>query len=107
MTSNEDACRSFYARLFGWTPKEQKMGPMTYTMFHAGGEPVGGMMAAQGGAPSAWLAYVAVENVDAKAKEVGALGGKVVVPPTDVPNVGRFCVFVDPSGAALAMITLK
>ena len=34
------------------------------------------------------------------------LGGTLLVPPTDVPNVGRFSVFIDPAGACLAIIKL-
>lgn len=46
-----------------------------------------------------------VDNVDASAKKVQELGGRIMVPPTDIPEVGRFCVFHDPQGAVLALIT--
>jgi predicted enzyme related to lactoylglutathione lyase len=59
-----------------------------------------------GGAPSHWMAYVAVDDVDAKARRVEELGGKVCVPPTDIPNTGRFCVITDPTGATLSLIAL-
>ena len=36
-----------------------------------------------------------------RAARAGQLGGKVCVPPTDIPNVGRFSVIADPQGAAL------
>ena len=31
-------------------------------------------------------------------------GGKLIVPPTDVPRVGKFAVFFDPGGAGLAVL---
>jgi len=31
----------------------------------------------------------------------------VHVPATDIPNVGRFCVINDPTGATISLITLK
>jgi len=34
-------------------------------------------------------------------------GGRILVPPTDIPNVGRFCTFQDPQGAILSSITYK
>jgi predicted enzyme related to lactoylglutathione lyase len=34
------------------------------------------------------------------------LGGSIVVPLMDIPNVGRFCVLKDPTGGTIAMITL-
>jgi predicted enzyme related to lactoylglutathione lyase len=48
---------------------------------------------------------VTVDDVDAVAAKVKAGGGNVLVPPTDVPQVGRFCVFADPQGAVISAIT--
>jgi hypothetical protein len=48
-----------------------------------------------------------VDDVDDRAAKVKELGGTVCVPPTDIPNVGRFCVINDPTGAAVSLITLK
>jgi len=50
---------------------------------------------------------VAVEDVDETVKRVEALGGKVCVPPTDIPNTGRFAVINDPSGATLSILKLS
>ena len=45
-----------------------------------------------------------VANVDAAATKVTELGGKVVVPPQDVPNTGlRQAVVTDPQGATLSL----
>ncbi len=54
-----------------------------------------------------WGIYVTVSDVDATAKKVGELGGKILFPPTDIPNVGRFCVIQDPQGAVISAITYK
>jgi predicted enzyme related to lactoylglutathione lyase len=110
MTSNVPACKKFYGQLFGWTAEDKPMGPgMIYTMFKQGQTMVGGMMAISpemGPVPPNWLSYVSVPNIDATAKKVSELGGKVCVPPTDIPGIGRFAVFQDPAGAAIAAITL-
>jgi hypothetical protein len=50
-----------------------------------------------------WSCFVAVEDVDACARRVGELGGKILVPPMDIP-VGRFAVVEDPTGAAFYII---
>ncbi len=60
-----------------------------------------------GDTPSHWMPYVAVEDVDGAARRVWELGGKVCVPPTDIPGVGRFCLINDPTGATLSLITLS
>lgn len=103
------ASGKFYAELFGWKPVETPMEGMTYTLFKIGDKDVGGMLqmtAEWGETPSHWMAYVAVDDVDALASRVEELGGKVCVPPTDIPTVGRFSVIQDPTGATLSIIKL-
>ena len=109
-TTNVEAAKSFYTELLGWTLKESNVAGMTYNeIVVGGGQHVGGifqMGAEFGSAPSHWMPYVAVEDVDASAKRVEELGGKVCVPPTDIPNTGRFCVINDPTGATLSLIAM-
>jgi predicted enzyme related to lactoylglutathione lyase len=62
------------------------------------------MRSAEPKAPSMWLPYVAVAGCDATADKARALGGQVLSPPTDIPGVGRFAVFADPVGAAIAVL---
>ena len=117
-TTDSDAAIKFYTELLGWEVKKSdatacegsEAPPMVYNEIVVGGQHVGGiykMGPEYGGAPSHWMAYVAVEDVDAKAAQVAELGGKVCVPPTDIPNTGRFCVVNDPTGATISLITLK
>ena len=100
----------FYASLHGWKTQVMPMGPPTgdYTIFKNGEEMVGGMMfldpRAMGEMPAHWLIYFAVADCDASAKKAGELGGRVVLPPTDIPNIGRFAVILDTQGAAFAII---
>ena len=104
--------------LLGWDTQDQQMPagadcpPMTYTMAGPKGQPykVAGMMQMDGpqfeGVPPHWMGYITVEDVDSKAKQVEKLGGKIMVPPMDIPNVGRFTVIQDPTGAVVSLITL-
>jgi predicted enzyme related to lactoylglutathione lyase len=108
-TTDAEAAQSFYKELLGWQIKESTGAGMQYNEIVVGDEHVGGIYTMGpecGGAPSHWTAYVAVDEVDAKARQVWELGGKVCVPPTDIPNTGRFCVINDPTGATLALIKL-
>ncbi len=108
MTTDVPGALKFYTKLFGWTTEEMHMEGMTYTLAKVGGTDVGGIMAtppeAQG-MPPMWGVYVTVDNVDATAKTAEELGGKILVPPTDIPDVGRFCVIQDPQGAVISAIT--
>jgi predicted enzyme related to lactoylglutathione lyase len=110
MTTDVDAAKVFYTRLFGWKTEDMSMPGMTYTVVKAGSKEVGGIMAvpkeAQG-MPPMWGAYVTVDDVDLTAKTAEQLGAKLLVPPTDIPNVGRFCVIQDPQGAVINAITYK
>ena len=117
-TTDDDAAIKFYTELLGWEMKRSNMPPcegsegppMVYNEIVVEGRHIGGiykMGPEFGGAPSHWMAYVAVDDVDAKAAQVAELGGKVCVPPTDIPNTGRFCVINDPTGATISLITLK
>lgn len=110
-TTDLEAAQNFYKALLGWQIEESKAtGVMVYNEIVVEGVHVGGiykMGPEYGEMPSHWGAYVAVEDVDAKAQQVSELGGKVCVPPMDIPNVGRFCVINDPTGATLSLIALS
>jgi hypothetical protein len=106
MTTDPEAATKFYGALLGWSVKEMDMGGEagTYRMLSAGTEPVGGAMKAPPNVPSHWLPYVDATSTDAIVKKVGELGGKVLVPATDVPNMVRFAVAADPQGAAIGVV---
>lgn len=108
MTTDVDAAKKFYGQLFGWQMQDVPVEGESYTLLSAGGKAQGGMMAMPPeakGAPPCWGVYVTVDDVDATAKLAAELGAKTIVPPTDIPGVGRFHVFLDPQGAAISVIT--
>ena len=109
MTPDPEAAKRFYTQLLGWTSRESDIGEAgTYTIFAAGDKDVGGMMkTTKGEIPPHWLSYVAVEDVDAATKKAEQLGAKPCVPPTDIPNVGRFSVITDPTGATIGLYQSK
>lgn len=112
-TQDLGTAKKFYTELLGWQLKESTAAGMAYNEIVVGSEHIGGIyqLTAEcgggGDAPSHWMSYVAVDDVDAKAALAAELGGKVCVPPTDIPNVGRFCVITDPTGATLSLIKLN
>ena len=87
------------------------MGPAgQYTIFKNGDRGAGGMykitpdMEAM---PPMWWGYFAVDDCDASAARTSELGGEVMIPPKDIPGVGRFAIINDPQGAAVAFIKLN
>jgi predicted enzyme related to lactoylglutathione lyase len=114
MTTDQEGAKKFYTNLFGWETEEMTMEGMdcregmTYTVIKVDDDPVGGLTGMPPGhedMPPTWGVYVTVDDVDATAARVEELGGKLLGPPMDIPNVGRFCVIQDPQGAALCAIT--
>jgi predicted enzyme related to lactoylglutathione lyase len=53
--------------------------------------------------PPAWLTYLGTDDVDATVAKAGELGGTALMPGMDIPNVGRFAVLADPTGAVFAL----
>lgn len=108
LTSDLKGAQAFYKQLFGWELQEGPVQGIDYTVISAGGQQIGGLMALpeqMQQAPSRWGTYVTVDNVDATVQKVEELGGKVCMPPHDIPGVGRFALIQDPQGAMLSVIT--
>ncbi len=104
-TTDTESAKTFYTGLFGWGAKAGG----DYTEFQRAGTSIGGMMKIPpewGSVPPNWLTYFAVEDCDGTAKKASDLGGKPIVPPTTIDNVGRFAVLADPQGAVFAVIKL-
>ena len=95
----------FYTEALGWGIQEMDMGPGgKYKMLTVDGIAVAGI---QGTAetpgmeniPAHWSVYTTVDDVDARLAKCTLLGGTVVVPPMDIPTVGRMALIKDPQGA--------
>ena len=108
MTTDVESAKEFYVKLFGWETEEYPMEGMNYSVIKVSGDDTGGIMSMPpevAGMPPMWSIYVTVDDIDSTAKKVEELGGKVIRPPSDIPNVGRFCVLSDPQGAVITAIT--
>ena len=108
VTPDQETSGTFFNKLFGWSLKQVDAGEFgTYTLFQKEGQDIAGMMNPTPDTPgqgSYWHAYIAVENIDDCAKQAILLEGKVLVPPHDVPDVGRVCVVSDPTGAVVHLM---
>lgn len=103
------AAEKFYAALFGWTPQAMDMPMGKYTIFAAKDGMAGGMYAItpeMGDMPPNWGIYFAVDDCDVRTGKAKTLGAKICLPPTDVPNVGRFATLADPQGACFSIIKM-
>jgi uncharacterized protein len=108
MTTDASAAEKFYKDVVGWKAQDMSQGDMKYTGLLAVGMPVAGLMtlpkdACDAGAKPGWTGYIGVDDVDATAARVTKAGGKIHVPPTDIPNVGRFAMMADPQGTVFCL----
>lgn len=108
MTTDVNAAKKFYGELFGWSMQDLATCDMGYTMAKAGDREAAGIMGIPPDfkhLPPAWSAYVTVADVDTQAAKAEQLGGKIILAPQNIPEVGRFAVISDPQGAILSLIT--
>ncbi|MFN8162750.1 MAG: VOC family protein [Solirubrobacterales bacterium] len=105
-TPDQDAAGEFYGALFGWALDEGENPEATggYRSAMLRGQPVGGVMKLmQEGQPPAWSTYISVEDADATMAAVHANGGKTMIEPMDVLDIGRMAFFIDPTGAVCGL----
>jgi predicted enzyme related to lactoylglutathione lyase len=103
---------SFYAKLFGWqptpfVPNGMPAGNQPLTLFKTDPDMVGGVAGMvqkqKPEAPSQWIPYIVVENLDVAVTEAVALGATVRTPVKSIGEFGRIAVILDPEGAAVGL----
>jgi uncharacterized protein len=111
MTRHLDGAKTFYADTLGWSFEAMPMpgGGGTYWLAKIGGEPAAGILDISGPefgpVPESWMAYIAVDDVDARVKKALAAGAKLMKPLFDVPGVGRIAILLEPGGAGIGWMT--
>jgi hypothetical protein len=107
ITSDPVKAKDFYTKLVGWEPEDMEVGPEKYVMFKVGDKSVAGMVnkpIPEGeNARPYWIPYFTVADVDSACKTAGENGGKIQFEPTDIPDIGRFAILMDPQGATFAV----
>jgi predicted enzyme related to lactoylglutathione lyase len=104
-TTDQEAAKTFYAGLFGWTYFDAPVGDDAYySMASVGDKQVAAIALQQqqqrdAGAPPVWNSYVSVEDADATLARAKELGATVHADAFDVMDAGRMGVVQDPQGA--------
>ena len=103
-SANVEAAGRFYADLFGW--KLQHIPEMNYTMWEAEDHTGGGFPEISVDNPAGQvLVYIDSDDIDADLKKAEKLGGKILRKKSEIPGMGWFGVFQDPTGNVLAVYT--
>jgi len=102
MTTDAQAAVGFYSKVARLKTQPAPF-EKTYTLFVAGGRPMGGLMVVAGDAPPNWLTYIGTADVDETTRKAESLGARVVKSPAPVPDGGKFSILQDPQGALFAI----
>lgn len=108
MTTDTEQAGEFYKKVL---PVETgpMPGPIPYTLIKAGDVEVAGMMKLSdmgpeaAGVPPNWSIYFGTADADSSVERARSLGASVLVPPRDIPDIGRFAVLQDPQGAVFSV----
>ena len=109
--SDVSAAGTFYSEVFGW--KTDRDNAYDYVQFQAEPGPRGGFVpvTAEGSdSPMPYkadslLLYIGTDDIDASLAEIEKHGGKTVMPRTEIPHVGSYAVFTDPTGNRVGLFT--
>lgn len=102
---NGGKTRDFYSKLFNWDFQFMP-GMDDYGMINPEGDKVigGGVGSTQPGVPPYVTIYIQSTDLAADCKKAEALGGKVVLPPTEIPGgMGSFAWIADPDGVVVGV----
>ena len=110
ITTDLDSAMKFYGELLGWSFHETKtIYGNRYITALKDGAVVAGMMLKDGNVDDevmpCWDPYITVDDVEKSVIIVEKMGGKIILPPTDIPGIGRFVVILDPQGVAMNLIS--
>ena len=98
---NADTAKRFYQSLFGWGIESHGPANMIDT---GSAEGIQGNVAIAEAEPRAYVMfYVQVEDIGSSLKRAHELGGKVIVPASEVPGMGHFAWFADPDGNTIGL----
>jgi hypothetical protein len=99
------AMARFYRELFGWRI-DDSMGE-DYLQFQPEENPGGGFAKVDGEIyqPGDVIPYIHADDIDASLRKVEALGGKTVLGKTEIPGVGWYAFFKDPTGNRIGLYT--
>jgi len=96
--------KSFLKDVFGW--KFDDVPEMNYSMFQPPSAPGGGLQRAEN-MPAGVLDYILSEDIENTLRKITSNGGAVVMPKQEIPGMGWFAVFQDPTGITLALYETK
>ncbi len=103
-TADREASGKFYSELFGWHVEQQP--EMNYATFDTHEGVGGGFNPVSDSNPAGLVTvYVGTDDINSTLAKAEKLGGKTYVPKSEIPGMGWFAIFTDPSGNKIGLYT--
>jgi len=112
-TSNVEASKNFYKKLFGWkTFCNNPVDGMIYTTFTQNEKAVGAIYELMKehkdvNIPPHWLCYIACDDIQNTVEKIKSEGGTILMPPCDASDAGIMALFQDLEGATVGLWQAK
>lgn len=106
-TTNPTASIGFYTSVFGWTAETSIEDGRSRTLFLNSGHPVAGLVTrprSHSDAPSRWIGYIAVNNLETALRQAVKAGGSLRGPTRVVPDRGQQAIILDPEASVVGLV---
>jgi uncharacterized protein len=94
--------QQYYRDLFGWTIDASN--PMNYGIVSGSDGGIGGGVGPTPDGQPHVTFYVATDDLQATLDKAASLGGRVIVPPADIPDGPSIAQFADPQGNVIGLV---
>ena len=107
VSSDVEKSQSFFKELFDWHIEAMPMGDMpgmVYGMVDTHSEGISGGIGSSPDGQTHVTFYIEVDDLQAYLDKAEALGGKTVMPVTEIPGYVTLAMFSDPAGAVVGLV---
>ncbi|MFO8027678.1 MAG: VOC family protein [Opitutales bacterium] len=100
----------FYSQVFGWNLRRFGTDKTAYWLLSNDDQPVAGIVRHSlkekkpGSLQARWVGYISVEDVEEAAERVVEEGGKLLLPPREVPDRGSLAIATDSEGTIIGFM---
>ncbi len=104
-STDPERTKKFFEDVFEWD--FESIPNMNYHTYEAPSPPHGGLMSPMENQRPGLLNYLLSGNIDTDVKRIEAAGGRILQPKMEIPGVGWWASFEEPTGIVLALFEAK
>ncbi len=104
-STDPERTKKFFEDVFDWD--FESIPEMSYHTYQAPSPPHGGLMSPMENQRPGLLNYLLSHSIDEDVKKIEAAGGHVLQPKMEIPGVGWWASFEEPTGLVLALFETR